>query len=99
MKLVQDKVATYDPAAEEEADVEFKGDSIGWWELVTPFATCCDYTMLWIGLSMAFLFGASLPGFCLFFGGMIDDMGSGSNESKQLQDIVTAKVTAGTYTF
>ena len=82
MKLVEAKVATYDPAAEEDADLEFKGDSIGWWDLVTPYASCGDYTMLWTGFAMAFLFGASLPGFCLFFGGMIDDMGSGSNVMK-----------------
>lgn len=52
---------------------------MGWCALVSPFASCGDYLYLTIGYICAVGFGASLPGFCLFFGEMINSLGSGSN--------------------
>ena len=54
---------------------------MGWWAIVSPFASCGDYTYLWLGYFCAMCFGASLPGFCLFFGEMIEGLGKGSNVS------------------
>lgn len=45
------------------------------WDLLTRFADCGDLIFLGNGLFWSFLFGASLPGFCLIFGGLMDDMG------------------------
>lgn len=41
------------------------------------YASGGDKCYLYIGLFNAFIFGASLPGFCFVFGAMIDEMGEG----------------------
>ena len=40
------------------------------------FADSCDLVYFWLGAMGSAGFGAALPGFCLFFGEMIDDIGA-----------------------
>jgi ABC-type multidrug transport system fused ATPase/permease subunit len=48
------------------------------------FADGCDTFLFWFGVLWAFAFGAALPGFCIIFGGLIDDMGTmGVGEQKE----------------
>jgi len=41
------------------------------------YASGSDICYMTVGLINAFIFGASLPGFCFVFGEMIDDMVTG----------------------
>ena len=97
-KAVEEKVKDFNPDEEQDEDVEFKGDSIGWSDLWKPYANCCDLFLLISGFIMAIIFGGSLPGFCLFFGEMIDSMGKGTNEAIQIEKILTDKLAAGEIT-
>jgi len=58
-------------------------ESVGFGEMAFRYASGGDKIYMYIGLFNAFLFGATLPGFCFAFGEMIDDMGEG----KQLGDM------------
>lgn len=74
--LVEAKVKAYDPNAADEEEYEFKGESIPWTRLFTPYASCGDYCLFFTSLLLSSLMGAALPSFCLFFGEAIDSMSS-----------------------
>lgn len=46
------------------------------------YADGTDKVTIFIGLFAAFIFGATLPGFCFFFGEMIDKMGETAGAGK-----------------
>lgn len=75
-KIVEEKVAAYKPDDEDE-NAEFTGtEMVSASEILFRFANSCDLVYFWLGVFGSFGFGAALPGFCLFFGDMIDDMGA-----------------------
>ena len=75
-ELAKVKIDAYDPEEEKKADQEFDTtEQITWTQMVSRHMDCNDKLMLILGQSGAFLFGASLPAFCLLFGNMIDGIG------------------------
>jgi len=48
---------------------------MGWYDMVTRYASGSDLLLLWSGLFGAFVFGAAMPAFCYYFGTMIDGVG------------------------
>jgi hypothetical protein len=107
-ELVKAKVEGFDPNAGEE-EMEFTGSSIPWTKLFTPFAGCGDYGLLCGAVLFSTSFGASLPAFCLFVGGAIDEMGSADADMEALvseattawmlaENIDPASLMDGTYT-
>ena len=49
---------------------------MGFFELVNREMSCMDALLFWSGNLCALAFGAALPSFSLFFGEMIDNLGS-----------------------
>lgn len=51
-------------------------------------ANCCDKVYMGIAFTASFIFGSGMPGFSVFFGGMIDGMGesAGDAESTYMKD-------------
>jgi hypothetical protein len=49
---------------------------MGFFELVNREMSCMDALLFWSGNFCALAFGAALPSFSLFFGEMIDNLGS-----------------------
>jgi ABC-type multidrug transport system fused ATPase/permease subunit len=74
LEMAEEKVAAYDPE-ENENDTEWQGEKLGWFHMVLRYADFHDHLLLWSGLFGAATFGGCLPGFCLFFGNMIDGVG------------------------
>lgn len=75
-KSIEEKVASYVPDDQKDVKSDFQGtEMIPLKQLLFRFANSCDKMYLFIGALAAGAFGAVLPGFCLFFGEMIDDMG------------------------
>ena len=72
---VQAKVEGYNPEETGEETEFSKGEKISWFQMVSRYATCCDMTLMYSGVFCSIVFGASMPGFCLAFGGMIDGIG------------------------
>lgn len=83
-ELIKKKVETYDPNKKVESEFGTT-EAMGFWDLVGRNADPCDKFTFFIGCASAMLFGACLPMFCLLFGNMIDDVGSGGFESLQTQ--------------
>jgi len=71
-------VKSYDPNAEErDESLEFhETEAVGFCEMLTRFSDGCDKAMMYMGFIWSFLFGASMPGFCIVFGELVDDMGT-----------------------
>lgn len=65
------KIEGFNPEKEED-ESEWKGEQIGWYFMVTKYADCWDVCLLWLGIFSSILFGAAMPGFCYYFGTMID---------------------------
>jgi hypothetical protein len=83
--LAGEKVASYNPEKKED-ESEWQGEKLGWFHMVLRYATCFDHMLLWSGLAGATIFGGCLPGFCMFFGNMIDGVGDASaTETANLQ--------------
>jgi len=80
-KNISDVTATYDRKKMDEEASEWEGDEIGFFELMFKYASCGE-KLMWITATVsAFVFGGALPGFCLVFGDMIQDVGGGTMES------------------
>ena len=77
-EAIQNAVKDYDPNAEErDESLEFyETETVTFWEMMTRFADGCDKVLMFICFFWSFLFGAAMPGFCLVFGGLVDDLGS-----------------------
>jgi hypothetical protein len=75
------KVEGYDENADAQEGREFVGESIPWSRLFTPFASCGDYLTLFCAILLSIGMGAALPALSFFFGGSMDDMSSGSDET------------------
>ena len=71
-------VKSYDPEAEErDESLEFhETEAVSFCEMITRFSDGCDKILAYTGFFWSFLFGASMPGFCIIFGELVDDMGS-----------------------
>jgi len=74
---VEKAVKTYDPEAEErDESLEFhETEAVPFCKMLTRFASGCDMTLAYIGFFWSFIFGGSMPGFCIIFGELVDDMG------------------------
>lgn len=69
--MAEAKIASYNPDKKAD-DSEWEGEQIGWYTLVTRYADVSDMFLLWGGIIGSVCFGAALPGFCYYFGTMID---------------------------
>lgn len=76
--------ATYDPVKAGEEIKEFEGEEMGFFDMVFRFASTKDKLMWWVATLNSVAFGAAMPGFCLFFGDMIQ--GVGASEFDMLDD-------------
>lgn len=78
LEAVDKRVKAYDPeAGEEDENIEFhEKETVTFTELITRFASGGDYILLLCGCFWSTGFGAAMPGFCLVFGELIDDMGA-----------------------
>ena len=73
---IEEKVSKFKPDEDEDPEAEFTGSNlISVTDLLYRYSTPGDRIYMYCGVSAAFGFGASLPGFCLVFGEMIDSMG------------------------
>lgn len=88
-EAVEKSVAEFDPLADnQDENVEFtQTDTVPFSAMAFRYADGTDKLFIFIGLFAAFLFGASLPGFCFVFGALIDDMG-GSAGLTSMNDTV-----------
>lgn len=74
-KLIEEKIAAYVPDDQKDENAEFHGtEMISVNEILFQFADGEDIIYFSIGAFASFAFGGALPGFCLFFGEMIDSM-------------------------
>jgi ATP-binding cassette subfamily B (MDR/TAP) protein 1 len=80
-KYVTDVTATYDPKKMSEEESEWEGEEIGFFALNFKYASAKEKCMWFSATLFAFFFGGALPGFCLVFGDMIQDVGGGSFDS------------------
>ena len=46
------------------------------------FADSCDMAYFWFGVLTSFFFGAAMPGFALFFGQLIDQIGISTQKAE-----------------
>ena len=76
-ELIEKKVSEYDPnKAAVEDDAEFDTtETMGFFEIIMRQANACDKFLLTFSIFFSILFGAAMPGFCLFFGEMVDGVG------------------------
>ena len=74
---VEEKISNFNPEETGEESEFAKGDQIGWFEMVTRYASFKDKVLLYSGIFCSLAFGASMPGFCVGFGGMVDGVGAG----------------------
>lgn len=75
-KLIDEKIKAYVPDDQKDENAEFTGtDMISVGQILFRFADSSDLVYFYIGVFSSFCFGGALPGFCLFFGEMIDAMG------------------------
>ena len=58
----------------EEGSEFATSESMGLFDMIGRVATGSDWFKFYLGLTLAFTFGAANPVFCLFFGEMIDSM-------------------------
>ena len=77
--MAEAKIAGYNPEKKDEE--EWEGEQIGWYTMVTRYADGADMCYLYAGLFGAFAFGAAMPGFCYYFGTMIDGVGKVQSEA------------------
>ena len=77
---VKTKVEGYNPEETGEESEFAKGAKIGWYDMVSRYASCKDLVLLWSGILASLIFGASMPAFCVGFGGMIDGVGVGASD-------------------
>ena len=50
---------------------------------------------MWLAIAASWIFGAGMPGFCFFFGGMIDGMGEGSGDMSALKNSAVSMLYLG----
>lgn len=75
-KMIEEKVEKYVPDDQEDPDAEFTGkDMLSTGQILFRFSDWGDLGFFWAGIIASTGFGGALPGFCLFFGEMIDGMG------------------------
>lgn len=76
-KLIEKQVADYVPDEQKDENAEFTGtEMVDTSQILFRFADSGDLVYFWLGAFASFCFGGALPGFCLFFGEMIDEMGA-----------------------
>ena len=99
MNLVQKRTTEYDPTLveNEEAD-KFEGEQMGYFHLIFKYADGKDKCTFFLACICATLFSASLPGFCVLFGEMLDGVG-GSNTFDLLADQAQYMIYLGFYAF
>jgi hypothetical protein len=83
--LAKVKIDSYDPTKTGE-ESEWEGEQLGWFNMVTRYSNFTDYLLLWSGLIGAACFGAAMPGFCYYFGTMIDESAKTSVGDKSTLD-------------
>lgn len=94
-KAVEEKTKTYDPSLDQEEGKEFDTDEkVGFFEVSFRYASGSDKLIFFGALISSSLFGASMPGFCILFGDMIDGIG-GVNSFDMLGDSALYMVYVG----
>jgi len=73
-EMAEAKITMYNPDKKDD-ESEWEGEQIGWFAMVTRYASAGDLALLYAGLFGSFCFGAAMPGFCYYFGTMIDGVG------------------------
>mgnify|MGYP006893255257 CR=1 FL=1 len=74
--VIQNKVKGYDPTLDGVVAKEFEEtEQVSFRELVFRFSSCGDKCTFITAVMASVCFGASMPGFCLLFGEMIDSVG------------------------
>lgn len=103
-EAVDKAVKEYDPEAEnEDENLEFKEkETLDAGVLFSRWSDGGDKLLLANGFFWSFLFGAAMPGFCIIFGELIDDMGEmapGSDEPNPMKEntIFMVYVALGTF--
>ena len=72
-QLAEVKIQSYNPEKKEGEEDELQGEQMGWFTMVLRYADGKDLALLASGLFGSLAFGVCLPGFCYFFGRMIDE--------------------------
>lgn len=67
----------FNPDEEVDEESEFTTtETMGFFELIGREMSYGDAILFWTGIMSAVIFGSAMPGFSLFFGEMIDDLGT-----------------------
>ena len=73
-EAISKKVEGFEPD-DGDQEAEFKGtEMVTLSQLLFKYSNCSDLIFFVAGVVCSFLFGSSLPAFCLVFGDMIDGM-------------------------
>ena len=81
-KVIEEKVAAYVPEDQQDENTEFTGtDMISVNDLMFKYTDKTDMCYFYSGIIASTLFGGALPGFCLFFGDMVDEMGASNSNT------------------
>ena len=75
---VSEAVKNYVPTPEnQDENLEFaETEEAPLCEMFNRYSTTCDKILLWNGFFWSFIFGGSMPGFCIVFGALVDDLGA-----------------------
>ena len=71
------KVEKYNPEVTGTESEFAKGEKIGWYNMVTRYASPNDIALLYLGILCSVIFGSSMPALCAGFGGLVDGVGGG----------------------
>lgn len=70
--------------------------------MLNRYSTSCDKILLWNGLFWSFIFGASMPGFSIVFGELVDDLGEqqpGSGKENPMKTNTVNMLYVAAFTF
>lgn len=100
---VQQLTVTYDPVKAGEEVKEFEGEQMGFFDLVFRYASSKEKMMWFWATICSVLFGGALPSFCLIFGDMINDVGTGNfdmlKDSAKAMSIIGVVATICSFSF
>lgn len=94
---------TYDPVKAGEEVKDFEGEQMGFFDLVFRYASPKEKMMWYWATFCSIAFGGALPSFCLIFGDMINDVGTGSfdmlKDSAKWMSIIGSVATICSFSF
>lgn len=99
-KLIEKRVAAYVPDDQQDENAEFTGtDMISISSLLFKYADSTDLCYYYCGILASIGFGGALPGFCLFFGDMIDSMGTSTTGKDGFSGLTDSALTMIYFSF